>query len=229
MLNADTFRPKRFVAMGTTREFASLGVFPLLERSGIWFDQSKCFCPGFAIYKHCCCLITLVAGYYLTAPLSPLFAHLPVYTCSLTLFLTCEPARRLSVASPPLQKKEIVASFRHPELQGVFQENFLRVQPHILLKGRDRQRGIPRRCRSLQRGLWEPVWKPVLRLWSGLIEPHSGEVAGFSMILLPRRQLQLADFLASFPRGRFAAAGRAGTRSSQNEDVSLWFCVALRF
>lgn len=94
----------------------------------------KCFYPGFAIPKHCCYLITLFAGYYQTAPLSPLSAHLPVYTCSLTLFLTCEPARRLSVASPPLQKKEIVASFRHPELQGVFQENFLRVQPHIFPK-----------------------------------------------------------------------------------------------
>lgn len=64
---------------------------------------------------------------------APLYGH--VYTCSLSFSFTCEPARRLSMASPPLQKKEVVASFRHPEFQGVFKKNFLRVQPHIFQKG----------------------------------------------------------------------------------------------
>lgn len=62
------------------------------------------------------------------------------------------------MASPPLQKKEVVASFRHPEFQGVLKENFLRVQPHIFQKGRDRPRRNPRMCRSLLRGLRQPAW-----------------------------------------------------------------------
>lgn len=81
----------------------------------------------------------VVVVFYLASPLS----HTHMFTPVLSFFVvfTCEPARRLPVASPPLQEKEVVASFRHPELEGVFQEHFLRVQPHIFQKGGTVQQG----------------------------------------------------------------------------------------
>lgn len=158
-------------------------------------------------------------GFPVTGPDRPPAAalHAPFsFTPVASPFLTCEPARRLSVASPPLQEKEVVASLRHPELQGVFQENFLRVQPHIFPPEGEGPGGIPARRRSLQRGaLGSSVGA------CGPVGAHSGEFAAVSMLLLPRRRLQLSDFLASFPHGRFTAAARTGTRSSKNQDASL--------
>lgn len=83
------------------------------------------------IYKHWWDLIAIL--WFTLSVAATLYGH--VYTCSLAISFTCEPARRLPMASPPLQKKEVVASFRHPEFQGVFKENFLRVQPHFFQKG----------------------------------------------------------------------------------------------
>lgn len=56
------------------------------------------------------------------------------FVCLLFL-LTCELARRLSVPSPPLQDEEVVAPLGHPQLQSVFQQHFLRGQPHFFQQG----------------------------------------------------------------------------------------------
>lgn len=57
--------------------------------------------------------------------------RLPVVPAALDLWpllcFTCELAARFSVASPPLQDEEVVAPLGHPQLQSVFQQNFLRV------------------------------------------------------------------------------------------------------
>lgn len=106
-----------------------------------------------------CCLT-----YFLKPLLSPVFVivyplsclipaawpHLLLLLLWLQFFFTCDPSGRLPVASPPLQEKEVVTPLRHPELQGVFQQNFLRVQPHIFQQGRTG--GIPPPSRSSQGG-----------------------------------------------------------------------------
>lgn len=162
----------------------------------------------FLFFFFCCCL-----AYFLKPPLSPVFVivyplpclipaawpHLLLFSllCSwLRLFFTCDPSGRLPVASPPLQEKEVVTPFRHPELQGVFQQNFLRVQPHIFQQGRTG--GTPPPSRSSQG--WMVV---VVISFAGppaLERPdrsYSGGFSGLSMVVLRSRQLQASHFLAS--------------------------------
>ncbi len=112
---------------------------------------------------HCCQPVVL-----------PVLARWPLHAAYVFLFFfpTCDPPCRLSVASPPLQEEEVVAPLGHPKLQGVFQQNFLRVQPHSYLpEGRE-----PSAFSVFAAGGFIKFPLPVLQHWSGLIDPTS---AGF--------------------------------------------------
>lgn len=147
----------------------------------------------------------------------PLLQLIYIYIFFLLLLLwlfvfTCDPARRLSVASPPLQEKEVVTPLRHPELQGVFQQNFLRVQPHIFQQGGTG--GIPPPSRSLQGGVCEISFAgPPARERPD--RTYSGGFSGLPMIVLRSRQLQASDFLASSDPSRpICSSCTHGVRSS---------------
>lgn len=114
-------------------------------------------------------------------PMAPVFPRLLVV-------FTCDLARPLSVASPPLQEEEIVAPLGHPELQSVFQQNFLRVQPHFFQQGGTG--GSPPPCPFLQRPCIK-LSPPVLRLGGRPDGSYSGGFSGLSMILLRSKQLQV--------------------------------------
>lgn len=137
----------------------------------------------------------------LASPVLSLFTCAPARVASpllvvfvvLQLFLfTCDPACRLPVSSPPLQEEEVVAPLGHPELQSVFQQNFLRVQPHFVQQGGTG--GSPPPSRSLQRRCikFSPARERPDR-------SYSGGFSALSMIVLRSLQLQASDFLTSAP------------------------------
>lgn len=119
------------------------------------------------------------------------------------------------MASPPLQEEEVVAPLRHPELQGVLQEDFLRVQPHIFQKGGPRAISV---LSLLAAGALTTCLGARARAVERRIGPHCGGFAGWCMAVLPRRQLQGSGF-ASSPHGRFTTAGgdRLGRERSHSE------------
>lgn len=179
-------------------------------------------CTSCCFFCCCCCLLVLLTAVFhafstvdnqwsclcFACVASPLFLlfFLVCVTAWLFLLSTCDPPCRLPVSSPPLQEEEVVAPLGHPKLQGVFQQNFLRVQPHSCLPaGRDR--GKPSAV-SVFTGWVSKVSSACPPARERPDRSYMGGFSGLSMIILRSRQLQASDFLASrlLPHARSAAA-----------------------
>ena len=185
-----------------------------------WLSLASCHCLPVVLpvaLPVCCCLPVAL-------PLLVVVVIVYLWSCLCLLLFTCDPASRLPVASPPLQQEEGIAPLRHPQLQSVFQQNFLRVQPHVFSQG-----GTGRTGGSLLRGLWSvqrrgtkfPGAGPP-PLGSGPERSYSGGVSAFSMI--PLRLSNSCRFhTSSGPHTRFTAVHTIH-RSSTGSDDSLCQC-----
>lgn len=150
-------------------------------------------CSWHLIFLLCCHCLPVVPA---ALDLWPLLCLLLLFFLCVWLLLlfTCKLARRFSVASPPLQDEEVVAPLGHPQLQSVFQQNFLRFQPHFFQQGGTG--GSPPPSRSLL-PRYIKLSLSVLRLWDRPDPPYSGGFSGLPMIILRSEKRQVSDFFAS--------------------------------
>lgn len=144
------------------------------------------------------------------------------------LHVTCDPACTLSVSSPSLQQKEVIASLCHPQFESVLQNYFLRFQPHFVQQGGTRGRsslfGLLPLLSSAMGRPEDPAYSRSLWSWFG-----SWLRALSMMILLFQNSCRFSHFFTPDPHARFTAAvhssaHRSSVRAQMSHSVCSWKC-----